>query len=178
MTDLVRLLVEIWGYIWPLKIVWQWERGAFYMEGRYWRDVGPGCYPIIPFLWEIKTEGVVSQTHVTPLQTITTKDGGTLTFSASIKLRVVSLGRAFGEVLNWDETALEDASAALADTLSDVDIPKLDPENRRRLLRTCTAALNKELNVYGLEIDRFRFNNYVRNMRVYRLFSDQTQVVK
>lgn len=172
-TDLGRFIVEIIGYLWPLKIVWQWERGAYYVFGRYWRDVGPFIYPYIPFFTDIRTEGVVRQTFVTPLQTITTKDGGTLTFSASIKLRVVHLGQAYNTVLQWDETALEDACASLADKLADVEVTRFDHTGRGRLIAACRLELDKELGEYGLAIEKLRFNNFVRNMRVYRIFNDQ-----
>ena len=172
-ADLLRVLIDIFAFIWPFRLVWQWEMGAYYIFGRYWRDVRPGIYPVIPWFIEVKTEGVVSQTFVTPLQTITTKDGGTLTFSASLKLRVVSLGKAYNNVLQWGETAMEDASAALAEKLSEVEMSRLQPEQRKRLLAACLRLLDSELSDYGLAIERFRFNNFVRNMKVYRLFNDQ-----
>lgn len=173
LTDFLRLLLDVIAYLWPFKIVWQWERGSYYIIGKYWRDVGPGCWPKLPFFTDVKTEGVVSGTYGTPLQTITTKDGGTLTFSASMKMRVVDLGKSFNNVLNWDENAIEDASASLADKLADVDASKLEPEARNRLIGACKRALEAELGYYGLAVDRLRFNNFVRNMPVGRLFQDQ-----
>lgn len=173
LTDFLRLLLDVIAYLWPLKIVWQWERGAFYAFGRYMFDLGPGCWLKVPFFTDIKTEGVVTDTHQTPLQTITTKDGGTLTFSASMKLRVTDLGKSYNNVLNWDETAIEDASASLADKLAEVEADKFDPANRGRLIGACRTTLNNELGAYGITVDRLRFNNFVRNMPVYRLLQDQ-----
>lgn len=173
LTDIGRFIMEIIGFLWPLHMVYQWERGAYYVCGRYWMDVNPGVYPAIPWFMEVRAEGCVSQTFVTPLQTITTKDGGTLTFSASFKLRVLDLGQAYNNVLEWGETSTEDTAAALADKLADVDVARLDPANRRSLIAACKKVLDAELKLYGLAVDRLRFNNFVRNMRVYRFFNDQ-----
>lgn len=173
MADLLRILLDVISFIWPLRIVWQWEMGAYYIIGRYWRDVKPGLYPVVPWFMDVRTEGFVSQTFVTPLQTITTKDGGTLTFSASMKLRVVSLGKAYNNVLQWSETAMEDASSALSEKLMDVEVNRLESAGRGRLLASCKQMLSQELEEYGLAIDEIRFNNFVRNMKVYRLFNDQ-----
>jgi regulator of protease activity HflC (stomatin/prohibitin superfamily) len=171
-TDIGRFIVEIIGFLWPLRIVWQWEQGAYYICGKYWQDVGPGLWPMIPFFMDVKTEGVLPQPFVTPLQTITTKDGGTLTFSATIKIRVLSIGKAYNTVLNWGETAEEDTAASLADELSKVESSRLEPTQRGRLIATCRNVLDKELGTYGLEIEKLRFNNFVRNMKVYRLLQD------
>jgi regulator of protease activity HflC (stomatin/prohibitin superfamily) len=172
-TDLGRFILEIIGYLWPLSKVHPWEKGAYYFCGWYLGDVGTGLYPVIPWFLDLRVEGTISMTFVTPLQTITTQDGGTLTYSASVKLRVVNLGQAYNSVLEWHETALEDITAALSEKLAEVDVQRLEPASRGRLIGACKRTLDTELDSYGVGVDRLRFNNFVRNMRVYRLFNDQ-----
>lgn len=172
-TDIGRFIVEVIGYLWPLQLVWQWERGAYYICGKYWRDLNPGCYPCIPFFMDVRATGAVSMTFVTPLKTVDLSDGSTLTYSASFKLRIVDLGAAYNNVLDWDETAMEDTAAALSEKLGDVDVARLDVSVRRKLCAACKKMLDAELGEYGLAVDRLRFDNFVRNMPVYRLFNDQ-----
>lgn len=171
--ELVDLIVLIVTYLWPFKTVMEWERGAYYINGHFWRDMGPGLKIVIPFFTELKTEGVVPAVFVTPMQTITTKDGGTLTFSAAITVIIENIGKAYNNVLNWDETAMELTSGILAEKLAEVDASKLDPDNRGRLVGGCLTTLRNELSQYGIGIKALRFNNFVRNMKVYRLFNDQ-----
>jgi regulator of protease activity HflC (stomatin/prohibitin superfamily) len=149
--------------------VMTWERGAYYICGRFWRVMGPGLKFVPPFFTELQIEGVVPSVFITPLQTITTRDGGTLTFSAAVTLELEDIGRAHNRVMNWDETALELTSGILAEKLAEVDAPRLDPEKRGRLVSSCVTELQKELGPYGIKVSSLRFNNFVRNMRVYRL---------
>ena len=135
--------------------------------------VGPGVYLILPFFWEFRPEATVRTTYVTPLQTIDTKDNGTLTFSASVQLEVVDLKLAMLTVNEYDKTALEDIGALLADTIMRATARQLEPEQRSELLAKCKKKLDEEVSVYGLSVLTLRFNNYMRNMRVYRLFNDQ-----
>lgn len=172
MNELLRLVLDSVQFLFPLRRCWQWEVGAYYVCGRYWRTVGPGVYPVIPWFCDIKVAASALDTYTTPLQTITTKDGGSLTFSASIKMRVVDAAAAINEAVRYEETALEDASAALADRLAEVDANRLEPESRRALLSSCKDSLNRELGEYGVRIVRLRFTNFARNIRMYRLFGD------
>ena len=150
-----------------------WEMACVFRNGKFWKTVGPGWYLVVPFFWEFRTETVVRSTYVTPLQTIDTKDGGTLTFSASVQLEVANLADAMLKVNEYDKTALEDISALLADTLMRTNKELLDSEKRTDLLAKCKKKVQEELSQYGLTIRTLRFNNYMRNMRVYRLFNDQ-----
>lgn len=173
MGDLLQRFVDFIREFWPLRTVMQWEMANIYRLGRYWKTVGPGIYLVVPFFWELRSDSVIRSTYVTTLQTIDTKDGGTLTFSAAVQLEIADLEAAQLKVHAYDETALEDTSALLADTLMRTSAKSLDPENRSDLLRKCRERLQQELGEYGLTIRTLRFNNFVRNMRVYRLFNDQ-----
>jgi regulator of protease activity HflC (stomatin/prohibitin superfamily) len=173
MGDLIQRFVDFIREFWPLRTVMAWEAGNIYRLGKYWKTVGPGMYFVIPFFWDVRTDSVVRSTYVTTLQTIDTKDGGTLTFSAAVQLEVSDFAAAQLKVHAYDETAMEDTSALLADTLMRATPRQLEIENRAELLRRCTQQLETELGEYGLTVLSLRFNNFVRNMRVYRLFNDQ-----
>jgi regulator of protease activity HflC (stomatin/prohibitin superfamily) len=173
MSDFLGRLLDFLREFWPVRIVMQWEAGCLYRGGRFWRVVGPGWYLVVPFFWDLRVEPVARTTYVTPLQTVGTIDGGTLTFSAAIQVEVVDVRLAQVRVLNYDETALEDTGALLADVLSRTPATSLDPENRAALLRRCRDRLQQELGEYGLKVLTLRFNNFGRNMKVWRIFNDQ-----
>jgi regulator of protease activity HflC (stomatin/prohibitin superfamily) len=173
MSEFFTRLLDFLREFWPVRICMQWERANVFRAGKYWKTVGPGWYLVVPFFWDFQSENIVRATYVTPLQTIDTKDGGTLTFSATIQVEVADLRAAQLTVFNYSETAVEDTSALLADTLMRTSASLLTPENRTDLLRKCLGKLQEELGEYGLSIRTLRFNNFMRNMRVYRLFNDQ-----
>lgn len=171
MAELLRVLVDVIGYLWPFRIVWEWEAGAYYICGIYFRPVRRGCWPVIPFFCDVRTVNRVPDIYSTGLQDITAKDGEILTFAASLTLVVTDAAAALNRVVRHEETATECAGAVLADTLADLGSERLDPERRRGLIRTCLAAINREVAEYGVEVTALRFTTFVRGARTYRLLS-------
>lgn len=163
-------------YLWPLRIVMEWERCNYYWCGRFWRTMGPGLKIVPPFFAEIRYESVVPTIFVTPMQSIMLKHGGTLTFSATITLSVVDLDKAFNKVEKWAQTSTELASGLLADKLADSDSGLFEPEKRGRLIGACKQSLNAALAEYGVKVHALRFNNFVQNVRIYRLFNDNAYI--
>jgi regulator of protease activity HflC (stomatin/prohibitin superfamily) len=171
--DLLQKFVEFLREFWPIYICNEWERAVILRGGTFWKVVGPGVHFVVPFFWSFRPESTVRTTYVTGLQTIDTKDSGTLTFSASVQLEVVDLKLAMLTVNEYDKTALEDIGALLSDTLMRATPEMLEPDRRSDLLAKCRKKIDAEVGAYGLRVLTLRFNNYMRNMRVYRLFNDQ-----
>lgn len=175
MSDAIRLIIEIITYLWPFRIVMEWERANYYVFGRMWKTMGPGLKLVVPFFTEIRQEGIVPTIFMSPLQSITLKDGSTLTFSATITLEIADLAKAYNAVLHWEQTTIELASGLLAEKLAETDLQQFEVVNRGRLIGGCKVSLNNSLSDYGVRVTGLRFNNFVRNMRVYRLFNDSLQ---
>lgn len=171
MTDLFRLLVDVAAYLWPFRIVWQWEAGAYYIAGRFVFPVPAGVWPVVPFFFDVKSVNVVPDVLSTEEQTIELQGGGTLTFTASVRLKVVDANRALNNVVDYEENAVEDVAAVLAETLADMPEERFDPEKRRGLLRKCLLEVNKALGEYGVEAEKVRFTNFIRNIRAFRLIT-------
>lgn len=173
LTDIGRFIVEVLEFVWPFRKVMAWERGVLYVNGKYRRTLEPGVYLILWWFMEIRTVDVVRDNWTTALQTITVRDGGTLTFAATASLEVFDVADAMNNVVNHSESAMEDVSAILADKLADLDVARLDPDRRRALLKTCIATLNETLGTYGTKVTALRFNHFIRDIRAYRLLGSQ-----
>jgi regulator of protease activity HflC (stomatin/prohibitin superfamily) len=162
MADLLRLVVDLAGLLFPFRIVHTWERGLLFVFGRCVRTVLPaGVYPILPWFTDIRPISVVPSVHQTPVQTI----GGT-TFSLSLVLRVFDPWAAWNTLEAWSESSVELASAVAAAYLRDSAGSEPDTEEMR-------GALNDELRPHGVEVLRLRFNDYVVDAPVVRLLSSQ-----
>jgi hypothetical protein len=170
-TDFLRLIVDVAAFLWPFRIVWQWERGAYYFFGFYLFEVGTGLWPVVPFFCDVKTVNAVVDVLSTDEQTIEVQGGGTLTFTASAKLRVVDSHLALNNVVDHEQNVIEDVAAVLADTLADMPAERLSDDKRRSLLRKCVIEVNKEVATYGMVIDSLRFTNFIRNIGTHRLFT-------
>lgn len=178
MTDILRLLVDCASYIWPFRIVHQWERGCYYIFGKHIWTVGAGIYPVIPFFMDVKEISVVYQVIDLPLQSITvqTADSKTevLTFSANVGISIFDAGLAFNAIDDYRNTVRKSCAGHLAEKLSTMDANRLTVEARGRLLAALRTTLNTEFRPYGIQVDDLRFTDYVPSAPVYRLFNDQT----
>lgn len=182
MGDFLRLILDSIQYLWPFRIIEQFERGVYHVFGKPIRVPtwygGPECTPgrlwiVIPFFTEIRTVVTVRDVIVTDVQTITCSDGGTLTFSATVSIAVSDANLAYNAVRQYAETVREDVSAILAERLAEVDVDRFKPEARGRLIGACRQSLGTQLAAYGVQVTSLRLNNFVRNIPVGRLFNDQ-----
>lgn len=182
--DFFSLIKEFISYLWPFRIVEQYERGVYYFLGKVvqvpkWYG-GPDCtaghlWIVVPFFCDIKTLMVVRDTVVTPIQTIEVIGGKSLTFNASAQLEIEAIDLALNTVVKLKQTAAEDIAAILAEKLATVEPDKLEPEARGRLVGGCRQAISAAISKYGVRLLSLRFNNFVRNMRTYRLFQESSR---
>lgn len=173
MLNWVQTIIEAARYVWPFRIVHQWERGVVFICGRCIGTVPPGVYPIIPFFTDVKPTSVVPGVISTPLLTVTTRDNkSTITFSAAATLQISNANYAWNRIDNVAETMRELLAAVTAEKLAEVDPGRLDGEKRKRLIADMVMWLNRELEPYGLEVLAVRFTNFVVNIRAFRLMTD------
>lgn len=183
MGDFLRIILDSFKYLWPFRIVEQFEVGVYYVLGRRikvpaWYG-GPDCRPgrlwvVVPFFTDLKTIAVKRTTLVTPKQTITCLDGRSLTFSASAQVEVGDANLAYNEVDQWAETTAEDIAAILSERLATAPPAELEPESRARMIGNCRRAITAQVSTYGVTLVSLRFNNFIRGARVVQLFHEQS----
>lgn len=175
MVDVLKLLADLLQPLWPFRLVWTWQVGLYYIAGRYQGTVGPGIKLIIPYLCDVKCVCVVPEIYTTPLQTVSLRDGSTLTYSASLTVVVRDAAAAFNKVGHYSETVVEMAAAMLSEGLADADPDRFDPARgkRDRLIAELRETINDAAREYGLEVTALRINNFVRGARTLRLLLDR-----
>lgn len=175
MAELIRQLLDLLRDIWPFRVVSQWQNGLYHVNGRYWWTVGPGLWLVVPYLCEVHKVPVVPALFTTPLQTITLKDGRTLTYSASITARVEDANLAFNTIDRWQETVVELAARKVSEEFADAEPGRFDAARGRRdkLLEAVRVALDADTKRFGVRIDDLGLNNFVLGVRTVRLLLDQ-----
>jgi site-specific DNA-methyltransferase (adenine-specific) len=174
-SDLIRVLVDVWVHLWPFRVVHTWQRGVYYVAGRYWRTVPPGVWPVVPFFTDLRPVDVVAGIWATPLQTITLRDGRALTYSAMITVRVEDAAAALNLVMDWSESTLELVSGILSERLADAEPERFDPARgkRDRLLEAIRAAADDGTRAFGVRVDAVRFSNFAVGVRTLRLLTER-----
>ena len=178
MGEFVRLLIEIATLLWPFRIVSHWQQGCYYVCGRFWKCVGPGLYPVLPWFCEVIEVSMVPAIVGTGRQDLTLKDGRTLSFSATAWAQVTDAEKAVNGVDDYRETTQELLTSVLADKLVSVDVERLETEKRGRLLSDLQSWAAKEAEPFGIDISKVRFTSFILGARTYRVVTDQSAIVQ
>ena len=176
MSDLIRVLIELWTAVWPFRVVRPWQAGVWFVWGRCWKTVGSGVWPIVPFFMELRAVEIVPSIWSTPLQVVTLRDKRTLTYSAMVTVRVENPADALNMVDEWPESTLELVSGQLSETLAEVDPEGFDDpsyKKRANLMERIREAADAETRKFGVRVERVRFNNFAVGVRTFRLLMDR-----
>lgn len=168
----VDSLIAVIKFLWPFRIVHQWERGGYLVCGVWKREVGPGLKVVIPWFCDVMTAPVVPALVGCAREDITTQNGTTLSFAATATARVVDVRLALTEVDDYHESTQELIGSFLAEQLGEADAGRLTPEKRKALFRTLQNKLAAEAAEWGVEITKLRFNSFVTNVPTFRLLTE------
>ena len=174
MADFLRTLLNFIEFLWPLRRVEEWERGGYYVVGRWRAEVGPGAHFVVPWFCEVKTVSTAEAIIGTGRLDVTLADGALLSFAASATVRVSDAYKALNAVDEYRETATELLSSVVADLFSEEKVASFEAGLRRGLQTKVSNRLNGEGEGYGLTFGRVRLTSCVVAPRAHRLLIDQT----
>ena len=174
MAEFLRTLLQFIEFLWPLRRVEEWERGGYYVLGRWRAEVGPGAHWVIPWFGDVKTVSTAEAIIGTGRLDITLADGALLSFAASATVKVSDVYKALNAVDEYRETATELLSSVVADLFSEEPSASFAAGLRRGLQTRVRNALESQGEPYGLSFGRVRLTSCVVAPRAHRLLIDQT----
>jgi modulator of FtsH protease HflK len=85
-----ELIVQGWSMVWPFYIIDEYQRGIILRWGVYQKHVTPRKRPQLkwPFADELFTVSIATETIQSKVQSLTTKDGKSITISLVIKYNI------------------------------------------------------------------------------------------
>jgi hypothetical protein len=174
-SDLLRLLVDLFNAVWPFRVVNQWQKGAYYVCGRYCGWVGPGCYPFVPFFSDVVVVLAKPAIWPIPLLNVSLRDGRVLAYSAMVTLQIEDMNLAMNEVAEWTESCVERVSGVLSQGLADAKPERFDPARGKRdnLIEELREAADRETREWGVRVISISFPNFVLNVRTHRVLMDR-----
>lgn len=178
MGDFLRVILDSISFLWPFRVVKQYERCVYYCCGKVVRtrfflfSAAPGLKFLIPFFCDVKVYSVTEQVFTLPRQPIRLKDGKTLILRGVVVCEIDDIFAAELNVSNYTESTHEIASCTIADYLSDFTSEELDAANRRRILSTLRARVQKDVGNYGFKVKRISFSQFLLPQRVYHVIND------
>lgn len=172
MFEAFKYIIDLLMQLWPMRIVWAWQVGLYYVFGKCRGTVTPGVKLIFPYFCDVRCVSIKPEIYTTPLQTITLADRTNLTYSASITVIVTNARLAYNEVGHYTETVVEMAASLLSEGLAEVAVSDIET-CPNKLFDQLRYKINIALEPYGLEVTVLRFNNFVRGIRTMRLLMDR-----
>lgn len=171
MGELIRLVMDLLSTAAPFRIVHTWERGLLFLFGRFQWTTGPGLKLVVPYFMDVRCVSVVPRNERTPLNTVTLRDGMTLTYQAAILIKVEDVEKAYNHVENWSETVIEIADGMLSELLAEADPERFEPERKKRenLRRKLCDEINEQSMVYGVRMLDLWFTQFVIGVKSIRL---------
>lgn len=170
MTTWIAYIFDKLYLLWPLRIVHSYQQGVRFWLGKDVQELGPGCYFFPPFFGSIEIVDVAEDVITLPVNSITTLDGRSISFSANIVFRIRSARKKYTKVQDF-ETSLDAlasghlAACARGQTWTDIHASQDELEQEVR------AKLNRTVRKWGVRIIAVHLTDMVE-ARSYRLFGD------
>lgn len=173
-ADLVSAVVQIIGFLWPFRIVEQWERGLYTFCGRIaGKELAPGLYPVVPWFCDVK-EIPMSWDYVESGRLdLTLRDGRTLSGEAVAQMRVVDLRKAWVAFHDYEVDRRKMLRAVVSELLQEADPERFEPSRRGRLLgSSLLKAVQEGAAPIGCEVYAVQMTTFILGARSYRLLTD------
>lgn len=176
MSDILRLVVDIFTAVWPFRVIRTYERGAVYVLGRYQGSVGPFCYPFVPFFSDIVPVTVTPAPWPVPLLNVSLRDGKVLAYSAMVELQVEDVGKAMNSVADYIESSVERVAGVISRGLADADPRRFDPARGKRdnLIEELRQEADKKTREWGVRVVEISFPNFVLSVKTIRILLDRS----
>lgn len=176
-SDFLHLILQFVEFLWPFKIVHQWEKGVYLVGGRVWRVVGPGLYVKIPWFIDLHEISMVWSQVGTARSDITMKDGRLISFAAVVNYRVTDPVAAFTVVHDHEHAMLHLVTGVLAEKLAEIEPDRIEANKRGRLNTSLQEWVRQEAAEFGMEVQWVRFTTFVINPKTFRVLNESASFI-
>lgn len=153
-------MVKFWIIVQP------WEQGIRVRRGKYIKKLSKGIYFRIPYLDSVYVQECRMRMIHLNLQTLTTKDGATVTLNSSLGYSIEDIEKLYNTLYHPEGTVSSLAMSAMALYIFQNNLNKITPEGLEKFVLN---ELRKTY--YGLKYEQFKVTNFA-NVRTYRLIQD------
>lgn len=165
-----------------LAIIMPWEQGIRVRRGKDVRILPPGIHARVPVLDSVYRQSIRQRSSLVATQTLTTKDGVTLTVCVTLGYRIVDIFKAYNSLQHAEDTLCNMTAVALARYIYGKNKLDLNPNT---LAADLTEELTQTFIQYGLagvdvRVTDFAYIRAIRIMQDYRYqnHSDSFNTIK
>ncbi len=161
MGDFLRIVLEKLYEVWPLRVVRSYQKGVPFWLGEVGEEKGAGVYAFVPFFGAFEIVDVVEDVIDLPSQSITTKDGKMVTFSANVSFEVVDAVALWTQVQDFGENLSRVACGHLALKIREWTWDELQ-EGQRKLELSLRDTLTTRVKPWGVRVLECRLTDCVQ----------------
>ena len=163
--------IEFLEYIFNAFKIWvivqKWESGLRVRKGKRIKLLKPGLHFKIPYFDSVYVQEVRLRIVSMPTQTITTKDGLTITLSAAIGYSITDIQKLYLTLFHPETTIKNMAMSYISDYISNNNYKDINLAD----IETSTNEHLKKLD-YGIDFSYLKLTNFAQ-VRTYRLIQDR-----
>lgn len=164
---LVDLLISIWAWLLPFVVVDHYERAVLLRIGNFNQVLEPGFHWIFPFgIDKCIGDNVVTRTHKLQEQSLTTKDGKSVTVRGVVTAKINDIYKAALSVEHVDDAM---ADSCLGEIGRAVINSSWEEMSKPEFVDALSKACRKNAWRYGIEIERVQLSDIVL-APAYRVF--------
>jgi regulator of protease activity HflC (stomatin/prohibitin superfamily) len=166
MGELFARLLDNLRELWPVKIIHSYERGVRFKMGQVTEpQLMPGWYLFWPFFWSIYEVSVVEDVLDLPSQSITTKDGKMVTFSANVSYEVTDAVALWTEVQDFEVNLARVACGHLALKVREWEWIELQAK-QKELESSLKGTLTTRVKSWGVRVLECRLTDFVQAKQI------------
>lgn len=139
-----------------------WERAVRVRLGKYVRVMGPGIHIQIPFVDKVYLCNIRDRIHATSPQTLTTKDGHTITLQACLRYSIVDVLPLYNRLHQAADTVAQEVEGRISRYVIHNTLAQVTPD-----LLSENVLSQVDLSEYGLECTDVFLTDFVR-VKTYR----------
>ena len=151
-------------------IVQPWQIALIVRNGNRTKEVSGGIYFKIPYFDSVFIQENRMRIISFPMQTITTKDGASITLSTSLGYTIQSIHVLYKTLYHPESTLQNMAMAFVSDYIYVTNFKDIDLQKLEQLVMEKLKAED-----YGLTFTFFKFTNFA-NVKTFRLIQDTNWV--
>lgn len=157
---LVDLVIQCIGLFKPWEVVACYESGVVLRFGRHHRTLGAGFHWVWPLgIEHVFTANIVTNTTNLGVQSLTTKDGHSISISGLLTWKIIDAPKFLLEVEGGGEAIADLTFGAVADLVQSHTWEQVsEPEFPARV----ATKLRRRAGRYGIEIERLQFSDLTR----------------
>jgi regulator of protease activity HflC (stomatin/prohibitin superfamily) len=173
---LLDVALELSKWAAPVAHIQPWEGGVritSFLSRQRVRAIGPGLHFKIPFIQIIETTEVVTTTQNLPPQSLTTKDGKSVTVSGIIKFSIKDVVPLFTSVVDREDVLRDVALGAIHRAVRSREWGEII-KDQGTLEKEVRSSIADDVNKLGFKIERFTFSD-LASVRTIRLMQELPQ---